>query len=89
MKRRKVVSMKKDYQGFGKFLNEQTGKKIEFNFYEDKQIGFTIEWQKKLKITEMDDDIKTDEEQLDLAINHIVQDINTGLQRFQEENNYK
>ena len=38
---------------------------------------------------EMDDDIKTDEEQLDLAINHIVQDINTGLQRFQEENNYK
>ena len=85
LKRRKVTSMTKVYQGFGEFIDQETGKKMAFNFYEDNQIGFTREWQKKLRITEMDDDIMTDEEQLLLARKHIIKEIHEAFKQFRKK----
>lgn len=85
MKRRKVTSLKKVYQGLGEFIEQDTGKKMIFNFYADKQVGFTRQWQKKLKVTEMDDDIKTDDEQLILARGHIIKEIHEGFRQHRKK----
>ena len=82
MKRRKVSSLKKVYSGFGEFLDQEKGNKMIFNFYKDGQIGFTRQWQKKLKISEMDNDIMTDEEQLSLARSYILNETLNGFKKF-------
>lgn len=82
LKRRKVSSQRKVYQGFGEFIDQDTNKKMTFCFYEDQEVGFSPEWQKKLMITEMDDDIKTDDEQLVLAKKHIFKELKEGFAIF-------
>lgn len=52
-----------------------TGQKIKFYLYDDEEIGFNYDWQKQLKVTEMDDDIVTDEDQLEAAIRHIRKEV--------------
>jgi len=48
-----------------------TGEAVKFNLYQDNLIGLSEEWQNQLKITEMDDDIVTDDDQLEAATRHI------------------
>jgi hypothetical protein len=69
---------------FNKFRNNvkdteyedfMTGKKVKFYLYNDDDIGFDYDWQKQLKVTEMDDDIVTDEDQLDAAVRHIRKEV--------------
>lgn len=46
-----------------------------FLLFEEDSVGFTSEWQKQLKITEMDDDVETDEDQLEAAARHIKKEV--------------
>ena len=85
LKRRKVTTTRKMFLGIQAFTEEETGKKIEFNVYTDRDCGFSREWQKKLKKAEMDDDIKTDDEQLDLAKRHIFKELNEGFKNFKKK----
>ena len=87
--RRKVTSTKKIYQGYGEFIEQDTGKRIVFCFYDDEEIGFTSKWQKKLRETEMDDDVKTDDEQLGLAKRHIFKELKGGFKEFSMKNKKK
>jgi hypothetical protein len=52
-----------------------TGKKIKFYLYDDEEVGFDYDWQKQLKVAEMDDDILTDEDQLEAAVRHIRKEV--------------
>jgi hypothetical protein len=54
-----------------------------FTLFKDRDIGFTKQWQKKIKLTTMDDDVLTDEEQLELSYNHIISELEEGLSTFQ------
>lgn len=86
LKRRKVSSTKKIYQGYGEFVDQDSNKKMLFCFFEDQEVGFSREWQKKLVTTEMDDDIKTDDEQLILAKKHIFKELKDGFTNFRKIN---
>lgn len=48
---------------------------IKFNLYQDEDIGFDLQWQSQMKITEMDDDVMTDDDQLDAAARHIKKEV--------------
>lgn len=54
-----------------------------FNLFLDREIGFSKEWQRKIKSTTLDDDVLTDNEQLELAHNHILEELKEGLKNHQ------
>lgn len=58
------------------FLNDpSTNENKIFLLFEEDTVGFTSEWQKQLKITEMDDDVETDEDQLEAAARHTKKEV--------------
>jgi hypothetical protein len=77
-KRRKIISDKKLFHSV-KFFKDDSGKQFAFNIFLDKEIGFSKEWQRKIKTTTMDDDVLTDNEQLELAHKHIQVELEEGL----------
>ena len=79
-----MTTTRKLFLGIQAFVEEDSGKKVEFNLYSDRDCGFSKEWQKKLKKAEMDDDIKTDDEQLDLAKRHIFKELNEGWKLYKK-----
>ena len=56
------------------FEVEDNNIKIPFKIYDDCDIGIEAKWQIQLKITEMDDDVDSDEDQLKAAQRHINKD---------------
>ena len=89
MKMRKVSSEKKVYEAHHLFednrayVDDRSKHPPQyFKFYSDKDIGFTAKWQVQLKATEMDDDVETDEDQLNAADRHIKREIGEGIRSF-------
>lgn len=58
-----------------KLIDPFTNKKKDFLIFEEELIGFTSQWQKQLKIKDTDDDIDTDEEQLEASVRRIKKDL--------------
>lgn len=82
-KRRKVFSDKKYFHSTNVLIDD-TGKKASFNLFYDRDIGFSKDWQKKIKLTTMDDDVLTDEEQFELSYKHIIAELGQGLSAFKK-----
>ena len=89
MKMRKVSSEKKVYEAHHSFEDNRAYVDHKgqhppqyFKFYSDKDIGFTAKWQKQLKATQMDDDVETDEDQLNAAERHIKREVGEGIRSF-------
>jgi hypothetical protein len=58
-----------------------------FCVYKEKEIGFSIEWQRNLKFTEMDDDIETDVDQLEAACRHCKKEVKESELIFLDNQN--
>jgi hypothetical protein len=82
-KRRKVYSNQKQFHIYNILINDK-GRQNAFNLYYDKDIGFSPEWQGKLKSTTMDDDQMTDDEQHNLAYHHILEELEEGISTFKQ-----
>ena len=87
-KRKKAFSGRKYFQGEHTFVDDE-GKKHSFNIYTEIDIGFSKEWQRKIKIMKMDDDVNTDEEQLMLADECILDDLKESFEEFEKIRNKK
>lgn len=70
-----TMGLKNDRNNFKSFeVEDERNCKIPFNLYDDTEIGIEAKWQIQLKMTEMDDDIDSDEDQLKAALRHINKD---------------
>jgi hypothetical protein len=85
-KRRKISSHAKILHGYYDLTEPETNKKITFNLYTDRNLGFKKKkWQRKLKIAKMDDDVMTDDEQLKLAYDHCMRHLQIGIDMFNQD----
>lgn len=80
-KKKKSLSCMKIYKT-EQFFYDGKGKKNFFNFFVDKDIGFTSKWQQQIHLTEMDDDVNTDDEQLKYAERHCMLELAEGVHDF-------
>ena len=55
---------------------------VKFGIFFDRDIGFNKKWQKKLKETDMDDDVESDNETLKYAFDRVFEDIDEGIDSF-------
>ena len=62
-------------------------KLLSFFKYNEHDIGFNKNWQRNLKITEMDDDVETDDDQLTAANKHIRKEVKEGVYFFLQSEN--
>ena len=68
-------------------LTDKGMQQYTFCLYNEKEIGFSIEWQRNLKFTEMDDDIDTDADQLEAACRHCKKEVKESEFIFIENEN--
>ena len=55
---------------------------VKFGIFFDRDIGFNKKWQKKLKESDMDDDVESDNETLKYAFDRVFEDIDEGIYSF-------
>ena len=63
-------------------LDYNTDNIFNFFLYQEDDIGFNKNWQRNLRVTEMDDDVETDNEQLNAAARHIRKEVKEGVYYF-------
>ena len=56
------------------FICKEGKREEKFSLYDDFTIGFDVQWQMQLKISEQDDDVETDDEQISMADRHVKKD---------------
>lgn len=79
--KRKISSCKKVYESILVF-HDSKNYSHSFNVYNDSETGFNNKYNQILKIMEIDNDIDTDEEQLYLAKNFALDNLNDTIKNF-------
>ena len=75
------LSLGKKFSKFFVLKNDKNEDHI-FSLYKDEDIGIFKNWQKQLKIAEMDDDYLTDDDQLNSAWRHTIKEMNSAIGSF-------
>jgi hypothetical protein len=76
------MSEKKIYSSEFQFESENENQN--FRLFNDNDIGFSQRWQQQLKCAEMDDDVDTDEDQLQAAGRHIMKELGEGIRAYEK-----
>lgn len=84
-KRKKLYSVKK--KNINKIIFFDNNEEKEFNLYKDSYIGIDKKWQLNSLYKNFDNDVETDEEQIDNAKNKMLHDLKIGIVRWSQNKN--
>ena len=86
-KKIKTFSCMKNYLSKHSFYDNK-GNYNFFYFYSDNDIGFSSKWQKPLHIASMDDDVESDDQQIEYATKHCKKELISAIQLFVKNKNF-
>lgn len=84
-RRKKVYSVKK--KNINKIIFFDNNEEKEFNLYKDANIGIDKKWQLNSLYKNFDNDVETDDEQIDNAKNKMLHDLKIGIVRWSQNKN--
>ena len=75
-------------EGIVAFKSDMLNQYNYFYFYSDNDIGFSSKWQKPLHIASMDDDVESDDQQIEYATKHCKKELISAIQLFVKNKNF-